>query len=124
MQPKISLIEILLLACVALSCEVGSETPPGHYEAMTYQLKAGRSSKDYLSVNRKVEIFLKDQPGFIRRDLGQLNDSVWVDVLTWRSRTDFETAYAKSAEVNSIQQMSQMIDEKSYHVFSFDPIDN
>lgn len=122
MQPRISLLEILLLGFIIFSCTNEKDSTPGHYEAMTYQLRANASPQDYLSINKKVEVFLKNQPGFIGRNIGQLNDSVWVDISTWKSKKDFETAYQKSEQVNSVRQMSEMIDESSFYIFSFDPI--
>ncbi len=104
-----------------IACTPDQLRHPGHYEIVTYRLKDGVTASDYLSTGPKVEVFLKSQPGFFHRGAGQVNDSIWIDVLTWRSKSDFEKAFEKSAEDPAIIEMTKMIDESTYQIYSFSP---
>ena len=42
--------------------------------------------------------FLKEQPGFVRRELIRGQDNQWVDVVYWRSRADADQATIKIAD--------------------------
>jgi len=111
---------IVMSATILLSCAPQKSSQPGHYEVITYQLNNGIAARDYLAINSKVEHFLIAQPGFLNRGIGQINDSVWIDVLTWRTKSDFEKAFEKSASDEAIIAMTKMINEATYQIFSFE----
>lgn len=114
------------MAVVAIMMWVGcspkrTETA-GHYEILTFQLHPQFQPEQFLSINKEVERFLKSQQGFQSRSIGQINDSVWIDILSWRSKMDFEKAFENSASDQAIMEMSKMIKETSYQILSFEPI--
>ncbi len=104
-----------------ISCATDKASAPGHYEIVTFQLVAGTQPEAFISVNKEVENFLSAQPGFLNRSIGKVNDSVWIDVLSWRLKSDFEKAFEKSASDEAIIEMSKMINEATYNFFSFEP---
>lgn len=111
---------LLTVVSVLMSCQSNSTTP-GHYELVSFMVKPGVERQQFIDVNERVNKFLIKQPGFISRGLGQLNDSVWVDALTWRSKADYEAAFQKSTSDSAIVAMSTMIRETGAQVWSFEP---
>lgn len=105
-----------------VECSPKRDETVGHYEIITFQLHPQFQPEQFLSVNKEVVGFLKSQQGFLIRSIGQINDSVWVDVLGWRSKMDFEKAFENSASDPAIIEMSKMIKETSYQILSFETI--
>lgn len=105
-----------------VGCSPNGNETAGHYEILTFQLHPQFQPEQFLSVNKEVESFLKSQQGFLSRSIGQINDSVWVDILGWRSKMDFEKAFENSSSDKAIMEMSKMINETSYQILSFEPI--
>jgi len=118
---RTKIIAVVAVMMWAAYSPKGNETV-GHYEVITFQLHPQFQPEQFLSINKEVEGFLKSQQGFLTRSIGQINDSVWVDVLGWRSKTDFEKAFENSASDQTIIEMSKMINETSYQILSFEPI--
>lgn len=118
---RTKIIAVVAVMMWAACSPKGNETV-GHYEVITFQLHPQFQPEQFLSINKEVEGFLKSQQGFLNRSIGQINDSVWVDVLGWRSKTDFEKAFENSASDQNIIEMSKMINETSYQILSFEPI--
>lgn len=53
-------------------------------EIVTFRLKPGAEA-GFVASNGTVTDWLARQPGFLSRHLGRREDSVWVDVVRWRS---------------------------------------
>ncbi len=64
-------------------------------EVVTWRAVEGTSDTKMREHALAMTPILKTMPGFIDRSLGKTDDGVWVDVLRWRSRADFENAGEK-----------------------------
>ena len=64
-------------------------------ELVTFRLATG-DAKSFVAANTTINDWLKKQPGFISRRLGQKEDGSWIDVLLWASNDAAKTAGAKA----------------------------
>jgi len=64
-------------------------------ELVTFRLASG-DAQSFVAANGMINDWLKRQPGFISRRLGQKPDGSWVDVLLWSSDQAAKTAGAKA----------------------------
>lgn len=53
-------------------------------ELVTFRLASG-NAQSFLAANATINDWLRKQPGFISRRLGQKEDGTWIDVLLWSS---------------------------------------
>ncbi|MBM4186597.1 MAG: hypothetical protein FJ206_04720 [Gemmatimonadetes bacterium] len=65
-------------------------------ELVTFRAKAGVTSEQVISAAEQVNLFLKDQPGFLSRHLGVTEDGTWHDILYWESGEHVMAAMAKA----------------------------
>jgi len=61
-------------------------------EAVTFKLAAGAVPSAFVAANGKVNAWLQKQPGFLKRELSQLEDDSWLDVAHWKSATEAKQA--------------------------------
>ena len=54
-------------------------------ELVTFKTKTGVTPDQVISASDDVNRFLKSQPGFVSRHLGQTEDGTWHDILFWES---------------------------------------
>lgn len=52
-------------------------------ELVTFKTKADVTPDQVVSASDDVNSFLKSQPGFVSRNLGQREDGTWHDILFW-----------------------------------------
>lgn len=109
---------LLTFLCICFSC-AGPEPRVQHIEIMTFRLNSHTSDDDFTTINKEVNAFLEKQTGFVSREIGKVNDSIWIDVLRWQSARHFEEAYTKSADDEAVKRMSAMIDFSSVIPLSF-----
>ncbi|MBB5623537.1 hypothetical protein HDE69_004623 [Pedobacter cryoconitis] len=65
---------------------------PGGLETTTFKLVKDKSYQDFITANADVDAWLKKQPGFQSRHIAQQRDGTIIDVLTWDSERDGNTA--------------------------------
>lgn len=61
-------------------------------EAVTYKLVVGTVPSAFVAANEKVNAWMQKQPGFLKRELAQLEDDSWLDVAHWKSATEAKQA--------------------------------
>jgi len=77
-------------------------------ELVTFRLATG-DADSFVAANATVNDWLKKQPGFISRRLGQKADGSWIDVLLWASDDAAKTAGAKAmTELSDCAVMSMI----------------
>ncbi|ABD67912.1 conserved hypothetical protein [Rhodoferax ferrireducens T118] len=82
-------------------------------EAFTYKLAVGTVPSAFVAANGKVNEWLKKQPGFLKRELSQLEDDSWLDIAHWKSAAEAKQAGEKfMTELSDCECMS-MIDPDS-----------
>ncbi len=64
-------------------------------ELVTFRLASG-DAQSFVAANGMINDWLRKQPGFISRRLGQKSDGSWVDVLLWSSDEAAKTAGGKA----------------------------
>lgn len=61
-------------------------------EITTFRLSKGITMKKFVAANTDVDVWLKEQPGFILRRICQRADGTVIDMLLWASAKDGERA--------------------------------
>lgn len=80
-------------------------------ELVTFRLATG-DADSFVAANATVNDWLKKQPGFISRRLGQKTDGGWIDVLLWSSNDAAKTAGAKAmTELSNCSAMAMIAPE-------------
>ena len=91
------LIFSVTLLVVTLSTQALADTPT--VEWAPFNVKAGVSEQVVINQAQTVEdLFLKQQPGYIRRSLLNDGKGQWVDVVYWESKVDASNAMKKAFE--------------------------
>jgi hypothetical protein len=83
-------------------------------ELVVYKLNEGVSREQFLATNDAVSSWLREQPGFISRELA--HDAVgdrWVDVVWWESMAEAHAAGELSRSSESCAPMFALIDTDS-----------
>lgn len=80
-------------------------------ELVSFKTKAGVAPEQVISAAEEVNLFLKNQHGFISRHLGQTEDGTWHDILFWRSREHLMAAMNKVASSPHCATFFGLIDE-------------
>lgn len=82
---------------VTLSTPTFADTPT--VEWAPFNVKAGVTEQALIKQAQTVEdLFLKQQPGYIRRSLLNDGKGQWVDVVYWASKVDASNAMKKAFE--------------------------
>jgi hypothetical protein len=63
-------------------------------ELVTFQIKP-EAERTFVADNAPVTDWLKRQPGFVMRQLGQKDDGSWLDLVLWQSHEDAVAASEK-----------------------------
>lgn len=63
-------------------------------EITTFQLAKGITIKDFIAANADVDVWLKQQPGFILRRICEGRDGWVIDMLLWKSARQGQRAAA------------------------------
>jgi hypothetical protein len=82
-------------------------------ELVTFKTKAGVTSDQVISAAEDVNLFLKSQPGFVSRYLGQAEDGTWYDILLWESQVSVMAAMEKVASSTHCTTFFGLIDSAS-----------
>lgn len=81
-------------------------------ELVTFRLASG-DARSFVAANGMINDWLRKQPGFISRRLGQKPDGGWVDVLLWSSDEAAKTAGAKAmTELGDCPAMAMIAPEE------------
>jgi hypothetical protein len=83
-------------------------------ELVTFKTKAGITPDQVISASDDVNRFLKSQPGFVSRNLGQTEDGTWHDILFWESQEHVMAAMEKVANGNIWLKVSLLPTAKSW----------
>ena len=83
-------------------------------ELVVYKLTPGASRERFLATNQVVSRWIREQPGFISRDLVHDEEGDrWVDVIWWQSMAQAQAASEASATSESCQPMFALIEMES-----------
>lgn len=82
-------------------------------ELVTFKTKVGVTTDQVVSASDDVNRFLKSQPGFVSRNLGQAEDGTWHDILFWESQAHVMAAMEKVAASSSCATLFGLIDPDS-----------
>ena len=64
-------------------------------ELVRFRLQQGKTSADWLKTNKKIDEFMKAQPGFRFRSVSETDDGEWWDLVYWENLAAAEAAGAK-----------------------------
>ena len=79
-------------------------------ELVVYKLNEGVSREQFLGTNGAVSTWIRQQPGFISRDLVYDSDGDrWVDVVWWQTMEEAQAASEKAMTSESCQPMFALI---------------
>jgi hypothetical protein len=83
-------------------------------ELVVYKLHEGVSREQFLGTNDAVSSWIRQQPGFISRELVyDAEGDRWVDVIWWETLEQAETASERSMTSASCSPMFALIDMES-----------
>ena len=78
-------------------------------EAVTFKLVDGTVTSTFLAATAKVNEWVKVQPGFLKRELSQLEDGSWLDIIHWTSAAEAMQASERfMTEPGNCECMSMM----------------
>ena len=81
-------------------------------EFVEFSLKPDSNKTDFLNSSYEMMIELRNQPGFIKREL--LNQGKkWIDIIHWNSLNDVKRAAIKVLSLPRCNKFFDFIDEKS-----------
>lgn len=66
-------------------------------EMVTFKSKPDFTPDAVIAAAEGVNVFLKEQPGFISRTLGRAEDGTWHDILFWESQNHLTNAMQAAA---------------------------
>jgi antibiotic biosynthesis monooxygenase (ABM) superfamily enzyme len=96
---------------------LGEETPVNAgkvLELVVYKLNEGVSREQFLATNGPASAWLRDQPGFISRELAHESEGDrWVDVVWWDTLDNATTAAEHALSSESCSPMFALIDTES-----------
>ena len=58
---------------------------PQAVEITTFRLTSGLSIDDFIAANADIDLWLRNQPGFVSRHICERDDGFVVDMLIWES---------------------------------------
>jgi antibiotic biosynthesis monooxygenase (ABM) superfamily enzyme len=83
-------------------------------ELVVYQLHKGTSREQFLGTNDAVSSWIRQQPGFISRELVyDAEGDRWVDVIWWATLEQAQAASERSMTSESCSPMFALIDMES-----------
>ena len=83
-------------------------------ELVVYQLHEGVSREQFLGTNDAVSSWIRQQPGFISRELVyDAEGDRWVDVIWWQTLEQAQAASERSMSSESCLPMFALIDMES-----------
>lgn len=80
-------------------------------ELVTFKAKAGSTNEQVINAAEDVNLFLRQQDGFISRHLGLAEDGTWHDILFWASQEHVMAAMEKAATSAHCSIFFGLIDE-------------
>jgi antibiotic biosynthesis monooxygenase (ABM) superfamily enzyme len=90
------------------------DTGPKVLELVVYQLHQGVSRGQFLGTNDAVSGWIRQQPGFISRELVyDAEGNRWVDVIWWETLEQAQAASERSMTSESCSPMFALIDMES-----------
>lgn len=88
-------------------------------ELVAFKAKAGVTPEQVVAAAEQVNLFLKEQPGFVSRHLGRADDGTWYDVLYWESRDHVMAAMARTESSPHCPTFFGLIDPAHDHMALF-----
>lgn len=82
-------------------------------EVTTFKLNKGHDLNDFIQVNVEIDQWLKKQPGFGSRQIGQRDDGYIVDTLIWNSVAQGTAAMNRLMKEFSDSPIHSMIDQRT-----------
>jgi antibiotic biosynthesis monooxygenase (ABM) superfamily enzyme len=83
-------------------------------ELVVYQLHKGVSREQFLGTNHAVSSWIRQQPGFLSRELVyDAEGDGWVDVIWWQTLQQAQAASERSMTSESCAPMFALIDMES-----------
>ena len=64
-------------------------------EAVTFKLVKGSQPANFVAANGTINEWLRKQPGFLSRNLSQLEDNSWLDIVHWKTAVNAKQAADK-----------------------------
>jgi heme-degrading monooxygenase HmoA len=95
----------------------------GMVEITTFKLKNSISNADFIkSAEQMQNDFLKRQEGFIKRTLTQSGDSLWTDIVYWKSKESHNKAMQLAEKTEAVVPFMEKIDFSSVKMNLTNPI--
>ena len=87
-------------------------------EVAVFRLNEGVVDQDFIAEAEKVQAsFLKNQKGYLDRELLKNENGQWFDILHWASMEEAQTAAQVMMREPTCQQFIQMINPQSIQMF-------
>jgi hypothetical protein len=91
-------------------------------ELVVFRLNEGVSRDQFLATNDAVSAWIREQPGFLSRDLSYDADGDrWIDIIRWASLENATTAAERSTSSPSCLPMFALIDMDSLLMLHGEP---
>lgn len=82
-------------------------------EIVQFRLKADVDQQAFLATVAETQAALAQLPGYIRRDVLQSDDGIWVDMVYWQSNAEALSAAAAFATMPEMASFVQLLDQQS-----------
>ena len=85
-------------------------------DIVTFRLVPGITPKAFLDHARATSVWLCTSPGFVRRNLTQNPDGIWVDNVEWADLTAAQNAANTAMQTPALMPFLQAIDPATMHM--------
>lgn len=82
-------------------------------EIVCFKLVSGASRDEFLAENQQVEAWVKQQTGFLSRQLCLSEEGIWTDIVVWDSAQNAKVAADQFVKELSTSTFMRMIDFSS-----------
>ncbi len=85
-------------------------------ESAAFALKAGVTREAFLATVTGMSNWAADQPGFVSRELFEVGNGRWIDIVRWATMTDATRAGEVFLESEACRVSFELMDEASIQV--------
>ncbi len=90
-------------------------------EVVLFRIKNGITDGAFLREAGAIQTWIKQQPGFVSRELMKTTDNQWLDTVRWTSLDLAEKAAAKIMNDDHCKPFMGMIDDATIQMWHFEP---
>ncbi len=88
-------------------------------ELVLFRAKAGVRQETLIEGTQSIQMWLAQQPGYIRRELLMTNEGQWADLVYWNSYEEAMVAGEKFMALPEAASLESVMDETTIQMFHF-----